>query len=352
MNAGADAPWDGGAQKQAASASNFKLLPDNQLPEIYRPDTSDFSASAGRTVTQPDRAPRKPEPTVNKLFIGVGISELVGIGLAVFGFVVMPAEFEYVPTAVGVLGVLIIAAASLALLSELPRIGLYCKATFTPGVLVYGPAAKFKEVLGGGGIIAMQNRKAQPLGAGGVTGLFKRENPLPCPYEMVGLHIDLGNGPEIIPVEWEGVREFIRGEVVWFNRKAPLKFIFFHKLFPYCPNVRTDRETRNEVFNSLRVGGIEAHELPSRNNMGKTKVFEVNADGQIVRGQQQSIAKAEVAPDGLKTVGLGGHVDGELPIDSLNEPSIAPPPPEDRFGSADQGFDHFDQDFGNDDQQS
>lgn len=345
MNAGAY----GGTQGQAASAGDFKLLPDDQLPEIYHPDTSDFSASAGRTVTRPDRTPRKAEPTINKLFIGVGIGELIGIGLAVFGFVVMPSDFEYVPTIVGVLGVLIFLAAALAILSELPRMSLYSKTTFIPGVLVYGSAAKFKEVLGGGGIIAMQNRAVQPLGAGGITGLFKRENPLPCPHEMVGLHVDGSNGPEIVPVEWEGVREFVRGDIVWFHRKDKLKFIFFHKLFPYCPNVRADRATRDEVFNSLRVGGIEPRELPSRDNMGKTKVFEVNAHGQMVRGQPQKPAQAD--PDGLKTVGLGEYMGGGLTSDSFNEPSIAPPPPEDRFGNTEQGFGHFDQDFGNDDQQ-
>ncbi|MDC1142078.1 hypothetical protein OAU50_03230 [Planctomycetota bacterium] len=348
MNAGGEAaPWDGGAQKQTTQIDNFQLPPDNKLPVIYQPDSSDFAASAGRTVAQPDQAPRKAEPSGNKIFIGVATGEVIGIGLAIFAFAVMPAELNPLPTILGVIGILIALVANVALISELPRMAMYTKSSFIPGVLVYGSAERFKDVLGAGGIIGMQSRPVMPLGEGGVSKLMKRQSPLPCPHEMVGLHVNRGRGPEIIPVDWDAVREFVRGDIVWFSMKGPQKFIFFHKLYPYCPNVRADRVTRDGIFTTLRVGGIQQLALPKSTAMGQTKAFNVNADGQIMTGNQPDAAPTN---GDAGTVGIGGHLGGGISEDSFQQPDSTDT--DFRMADPDQGFGHFDQDIGTDDRQS
>ncbi|MHC4841594.1 MAG: hypothetical protein ACYTDT_11695 [Planctomycetota bacterium] len=346
----------GGPQQQSAPDNNYQLPPDNKLPAIYQPDSSDFAASAGRTIAQPEPAPRKMEPSANKIFIAVGIGEFIGIGLIVFAFGVMPEALHPMPLVVGVIGILIAVVANAALLSELPRLGKYARTSFTPGVLVYGPAERFKEVLGAGGIVGMQSRPVMPIGEGGVSKLLKRENPMPCPHEMVGLHVNRGKGPEIIPVDWSAVREFVRGDIVWFNTTAPQKYIFFHKLYPYCPNVRADRGTRDSIYTSLMIGGIQQVALPKSNAMGKTKAFDVNASGQIVSSTPGSQSPVQGASTGgnTGTVGLGEHLGGGITEESFQVPDVGQGDPNAGQGLSDpnQGFGQYDQDFGNDDRQA
>lgn len=340
MNAGGvAASWDGGEQKKTRSLGvDYKLPKDKQLPDIYLADTTDFSAGTGRVFVRPQPAPRSLESGSGKMLGLFVISEIIGIGIAVLGFALMPTDsFGSLRIIVGVVGVLIALVANIALFSELPRMSMYTQTSFIPGILVYGSVAKFKEVVGEGGILPMQSKPVKSLGEGGASKLMKGHKQLLCPHEMVGLHINRGSVPEIIPVEWDAVREFVRGDIVWFNMKTPLKFIFFHKLYPYCPNVRADRPTRDEIYTTLRVGTIKKIALPSRNNMGVTKTFNVNTDGQIVSNQQP--AQNEGTGVQPQTVKLAGPASSKV----SDEPSTPPASSEGRFGpnDTDPGFGDF-----------
>lgn len=283
------APWESGdgPQKPGAKGSAkpgtgvYRLPPDNKLPEVYKPDSQAFIAPAGRAVPRPPRTPRPLEARARMAFIVLGSAVAVGLLAIALTFVVLGdagnIRFVYVG-----LGAAISVLAGIVIAIEFPRLNTYRNTHFMPGVLVYGNRAQMEKVAGPAGVGTINMATARGIGTGLLNKVFDRSARIASPPDVVALHCDRGNGPEFVGIEWDAVREFQRGDIVWFHMKSPMIFLMFHKMIPFAPSIQTDKATRDEIFTALRVGSNMYQERPTAKAMGQTKVFQTDADGKIV----------------------------------------------------------------------
>lgn len=284
------APWESGhsadrpAQKKPArpGTAQYQLPSDKQLAEVYKPESSAFIAPAGRVVPRPPMPVRPLEPRAKMAFMVLGGVEGVALLGTALVFVILGADSGTIRLVYAGLGgsVALVALAVIAL--EYPRLNTYRNTSFMPGVLVYGSRAQMEKVAGPAGVGTIQMQSARGTGTGLLNKVFDRSAKLASPPEVVALHCDRGNGPEFVGIEWDAVRELQRGDVVWFHMKSPYVFLMFHKMVPFAPTIQTDKATRDEVFKALKVGSNMYIDRPSQQAMGKTKVFQTDADGNIV----------------------------------------------------------------------
>lgn len=283
------APWESGDGPQKPGAKPgakpgtgvYRLPPENKLPEVYKPDSQAFIAPAGRTVGRPPTTPRPFEARARMAFIVLGVAVAVGLLAIGLTFIVL-GDAGNIRFVYAGLGGAISVLAGLVIAVEFPRLNTYRNTHFMPGVLVYGTRAQMEKVAGPAGVGTINMATARGIGTGLLNKVFDRSARIASPPDVVALHCDRGNGPEFVGIEWDAVREFQRGDVVWFHMKSPMIFLMFHKMVPYAPSVLTDKATRDEVFTALRVGSNMFQERPTAKIMGQAKVFETNEDGKIV----------------------------------------------------------------------
>lgn len=306
------APWESGhdtgtpaAKPNRPGTAQYRLPPDNKLPEVYKPESSAFIAPAGRVVPRPPTLPRPVEPRAKTTFMVLGAAAgiaLVGTALvlAVLGEQAGAIRFVYA----GLGGVVALVAIGVLAL-EYPRLNTYRNTSFMPGVLVYGSKAQVEKVAGPAGVGTIMMQQARAVGTGILNKVFDRSAKLASPPEVVALHCDRGNGPEFVGIEWDAVRELQRGDIVWFHMKSPYVFLMFHKMIPFAPSIQTDKATREEVFRALKVGSNMYVDRPSQQAMGKTKVFQTDADGNIVASGKRAAPQAYPAAPEIPLAQLG-----------------------------------------------
>jgi hypothetical protein len=330
------APWEAGGEsgKQApqpgAPGTGAYKLPA-RLPEIYKPQTQAFIAPAGNTVPQPQPTPRPLEPKGKTAVIALIVAAVVGLAWAGLVFVLFSAE---TPTALRMIyagiGIVVAAVSVIVLLAEYPRIQAYRFGNFVPGVLVYGSRATIEKVVGSAGIGSIQLKTIRGTGSGVLSKVFDRSTHKTAPPELVGLHVNLGNGPEIIGIEWTAVHEFQRGEIVWFQPKGATSYLMFHKLVPYAPWVAADKETKKHIFTELRVGGIEKQDRADKQAMGTTKVLNTDESGNIIAGdaaQKQQPQQGQRDDGKTAMLGLseqGGSLGGADQYNQQDEYGVDP----------------------------
>jgi hypothetical protein len=89
----------------------------------------------------------------------------------------------------------------------------------------------------------------------------------------------------------------------------------FHKLIPYAPWVSQDDATRKEVFAALRVGEIKYLDRTDAKNMGTTKVFHTDVDGNMVAGPAPNKPQRGADTEALGLSSHGGALGGEEQYD-------------------------------------
>lgn len=348
------APWESGGKdgKQpfhpdAPTAKVFQL--PARLPEIYKPQTQAFIAPAGNTVPQPQPTPRPLEPKGKMAILALAGAAVVGLAWAGLVFVLFDAQAGTLRFIYAGIGIALAAIALVVLLAEYSRIQAYRLGNFIPGVLVYGSRATIEKVVGVAGVGAIQLKTMRGSGQGILSKVFDRSTHNTAPPEIVGLHVNLGNGPEIIGVEWPAVHEFQRGEIVWFQPKGANTYLMFHKLVPYAPWIAADKDTKKHIFTELRVGGIEKKERADTKAMGTTKVLNTDEDGKLVTGdaatkkqpQRRQAQGGKTAELGLSSQGgmLGGE-DQFRQADEFDVDDLPPPDDEPDFKLSDpnKGF--------------
>lgn len=299
------APWEGGSGRKpvdpAKPASGIQkpyVVPKaDKLPDIYKPDDQGFLAHGGATVPRPAPDPRPLDPKGRLALMVLGGA--VGLGLlgVAMSFVVLdPESGAFRLIYAGLAGVIALVAA-LLLIAELPRINAFRMGNFMPGVLVYGSKEQFLKVAGPVGTGTIQGTLAHGSGRGILSAVFDRAAHAASPPEIVALHCDRGAGPELVGIAWDAVRECRRGDIVWFTLLKPNQFLMYHKLIPFAPRVVTDAATREEVFRALKVGQSMFKEAAVSKNMGKTKVFQTDAEGNLVTGRQPAAPKDAAAAE-------------------------------------------------------
>ena len=279
------APWESSGDKQPfhpdAPTEKVPRRAPGRLPEIYKRQTEAFITPQGTVVPRPQQSPR-PLETRAKIALSVLIAMVVaGLSWAGLTFVIFTPEAGGIRFFYAAIGVLLASVGAFVLLAELPRINTYRTGTFIPGVLVYGARMQFEKVLGPAGIVSVTAKPLHGKGHGVLSRVFDRSSHKAAPPEIVALHINRGNGPEMIGVEWDAVRELQRGDIVWFQIVNQHMLLMFHKLIPYAPWVAQDEATRKEVFAALHVGANLFQDRVEAKNMGTTKVINADADGKL-----------------------------------------------------------------------
>lgn len=295
------APWESGSARRPAEAAKpgaapekpYQLPKADKLPEIYKPDDAGFLAHGGTTVPRPAPDPRPLDPMGKMALMVLFAAMDLGLIGVVLSFVVLAPEAGAIRFVYAGLAGTVAALSALAMLAELGRINAFRTGSFMPGVLVYGSKDQFLKVAGPAGVGTVQSSLAHGSGRGLLSLVFDRAAHSASPPEMVALHCDRGMGPELVGIEWDAVRECRRGDIVWFTMLKPNHFLMYHKLIPFAPRVVTDQATREEVFRALKVGASMYREAASSKNMGKTKVFNTDADGNLVTGRQPAAPAAQ-----------------------------------------------------------
>lgn len=287
------APWEAGGQRRQPSQRSEAVKADKpwrmprpqDLPEVYRPDDEGFVGGAGASVPRPAPSPRPLDPRGKTALLVLAAALGLGLLSVALVFVVIDAEAGVIRTiyaaAAGM--VALVAAAVLAL--ENSRITQYRTTAFFPAVLVYGTREQMQKVAGPLGVQQIAGSLHAGDGAGLLSKVFDRSARAATAPEMVALHCDRGNGPELIGVQWDAVRALRRGDVVWYAMAGANRLLMFHMMVPFAPRIATDAATREEVFRALKVGQSLYRDIPKSQAMGKTKVVQTDRDGNIVAGQ-------------------------------------------------------------------
>lgn len=325
------APWESGGTKQPfhpeAPTEKVPKRAPGRLPEIYKRQTEAFIVPQGNVVPRPQQTPRPLEPRGQIALYALVAMMVVGLGWAGLTFVIFTAEAGVIRFAYAGVGVALAAVGLIVLLAEMPRIGKYRNATFIPGVLVYGSRMHFEKVLGPAGIGSVTLQLQRGTGSGLLSKVFDRSTHKTAPPEIVALHINRGNGPEMIGIEWDAVRELQRGDIVWFQIVNPQTLLMFHKLVPYAPWVSQDEATRKEVFAALHVGANMYQERVDAQNMGTTKVFHTDADGNLQVGGEAPAPAQPRRGENTKQLGItrqGGLLGGQDQYNQQDEYAVDP----------------------------
>jgi len=328
------APWEANSGRKPAESAKpasgiqkpYTLPKADKLPEIYKPDDAGFLAHGGATVPRPAPDPRPLDPKGKMALMVLG--GITGLGLigVVLSFVIFTSEAGALRLVyAGLAGVFALVAGGI-LLGELGRINAFRTGGFMPGVLVYGSKEQFIKVAGPTGTGTVQSMTAYGSGRGLLSAVFDRAARSASPPEIVALHCDRGAGPELVGVDWDAVRECRRGDIVWFSMLKPNHFLMYHKMIPFAPRVVTDPATRDEVFRALKVGQSMLKEPASSKNMGTTKVFHTDADGNITTGRQPA-APAGKHPADVPLSALGASFATDDQVDQGAPGEYEPPAP-------------------------
>jgi hypothetical protein len=323
------APWESGDRKQPfhpeAPTEKVPRRAAGRLPEVYKRQTEAFIAPPGNVVARPAVPPRPLEPR-GKLALGVlGAAIVLGLAWAGIALVIFGAEAGALRFIYASVGVVVAAIAAAVLVSELPRINKYRVGNFIPAILVYGSRMQVEKVVGPAGVGFLTGKQLQAAGGGLLSKVFDRSSHNTAPPEIVALHVNRGGTPELIAVEWSAVHEFQRGDVVWYQPKGQFHLLMFHKLIPYAPWVAQDDATRKEVFAALRVGQVPYMDRVDAKNMGTTKVFHTDLEGNLVTGpapQKPPARGGDTAALGLTSQGgmLGGEEQEQAADDFAFDP--------------------------------
>lgn len=358
------APWEGGDGKKPfhpeAPTQKVPRGAPGRLPEIYKRQTEAFIAPAGNVVPRPPQIPRPLEPRARLALMALAAAVMLGLVWTGIVFMIFSAEAGVLRFVYAAVGLAVAGFAGLVLLLELPRINKYRNNTFIPGVLVYGARSIVEKVVGPVGIGSINLQKIRGSGSGFLSKVFDRSSHNTAPPEIVALHVNRGHGPEMIGVEWDAVHELQRGDIVWFQVESPQQYLFFHKLIPYAPTVAQDEATRKEVFAALHVGANMYIDRAEAKNMGTTKVFHTDVDGNIQVGHApDAVPKKGADTRQLGLTAQGGFLGGANQYDQSPDVDPNAPPPDDRgirdfkltdptrpfdtFGDIDQGDDDYQQ---------
>jgi hypothetical protein len=334
------APWEaqqehhGTRRVQQRSDTARVLPPDSYLPDIYKPDSGGFIVPSGNAVSRPPLEPRKIEPRGQISLLVLGGAALLGLLGVIFSFTLLPADAGAIRYIYAGLAGIVGLGGLVVLLAEWPRVNAYRNNTFMPGVLVYGTKSQMERTAGPAGLASIQMQQAKGSGTGILNKVFDRSKRLASPPEFVALHCNRGSGPEFVGIDWNSVREFHRGDIVWFHMISPWKFQLFHKLIPYAPSIVTDRDTRDEIFTALKVGTVMFKARVETKNMGKPKTMETDADGNIiVKDNAKAKAPPPPGPDDTGVPSepqgqlLGGVDQFDLGDSEIYEDTQADPPP-------------------------
>ncbi|MCA8918531.1 MAG: hypothetical protein KDB68_05200 [Planctomycetes bacterium] len=359
------APWESGEGKQPfhPEAPTQKVPRRNaagRLPEIYKRQTEGFVVPSGNVVPRPPQAPRVLESRGRNALIALGGVAFLGLTWAGLCFVIFSAEAGALRFIYAGIGIALAAVAGVVLLAEMPRIAIYRTGNFIPGILVYGARSSIEKVVGPMAIPPLTSNLLSGSGSGLLSKIFDRSAHNTTPPEIVALHINRGGTPMLVGIEWSAVHELQRGDIVWFQNKGANSLLLFHKLVPYAPWVSQDEATRKEVFEALRVGEIEYQDRAEKKAMGQTKVFNTDADGNLVVGGKQPNAQQPGRGQDTKQLGLssqGGPLGGN---DQYNQSAeeyapepYAPDPPAHDYRISEPGkpLGGYDYDPGADNQQ-
>ena len=330
------APWEqgSGVRKPAAAAGKphepeYKLPPDDKLPEVLKPETGAMVAAGDVTLPRPPMAtPRDLVPRARLAFGVLGAAGFVGAVLAVLPYLVLSPDLGVVRTIIATLGGLVAIVAFGVAALEWSRLGQYRTLNFFPAVLCFGTAKHFEKYAGPAGLAGINSTRIRGGGRGLLSAVFDRSAKMAAPPEVVALLVDRGAGPELVGVEWDAVRSCQRGDLVWYHARTPNHFVFFHLMVPFAPALATDRATREEAFRALRVGKSMFKDFPKREAAPgampkQTKVFKTDASGNIVGAQDGSGTNREFVEGGdseveLKLSALGGF-SGSTPADRSDE---------------------------------
>ena len=334
------APWESGGDKQPfhpeAPTKKVPGRAPGRLPEIYKRQTEAFIVPAGNVVPRPQQTPRPLEPRGLIAIYTLIAMAVVGFAWAGIVFVIFSPEAGAIRFAYAGAGVLLGAVGIAVLLAELPRINKYRTGTFVPGVLVYGARLHFDKVLGPAGIGSVTNRLVRGTGKGILSKVFDRSSHKAAPPEIVALHINRGNGPEMIGIEWEAVRELQRGDIVWFQEVNQQTLLMFHKLIPYAPWVSQDEATRKEVFAALHVGANMFQDRVEAQNMGTTKVIHQDVDGKLAVGNPPPNPAQPRRGESTEQLGLSSHGGALGGADQYNQQDEYAVDPNQRTGKTEQ----------------
>lgn len=325
------APWESGSDKQPfhpeAPTEKVPRRAPGRLPEIYKRQTEAFIAPQGNVVARPQQTPRPLEPRANIAIYSLVGAVVLGFAWAGLVFVIFSAEAGGIRIAYAAVGVVVAAVAIAVLLAELPRMNKYRGGTFVPGVLVYGSRMHFEKVLGPAGIGTVTAKLIRGTGSGILSKVFDKSTGKTAPPEIVALHINRGNGPEMIGIEWDSVRQLQRGDIVWFQLVNPQTLLMFHKLVPYAPWVSQDEATRKEVFAALHVGANMYQDRVDAKNMGTTKVIHQDVDGKLGVGNPPPNPAQPHRGENTKQLGItaqGGVLGGDDQFNQQDEYAVDP----------------------------
>ncbi|MBZ0135021.1 MAG: hypothetical protein K8I27_01455 [Planctomycetes bacterium] len=349
------APWESSGSKQPfhpdAPTEKVPRRAPGRLPEIYKRQTEAFIAPPGNVVPRPQQTPRPLEPRALYAIYALIAMAVLGLGWSGLVFVIFSAEAGAIRFAYAAVGLLLAITGVAVLLIEMPRINRYRTGHFIPGVLVYGARINFDKVLGPAGVGSVTAQLARGTGEGLLSKVFDRSSHKTAPPEIVALHVNRGNGPEMIGIEWEAVRELQRGDIVWFQLINPQTLLMFHKLIPYAPWVSQDEATRKEVFAALRVGDNMFKDRVDAKNMGTTKVFHTDADGNLQAGGAPPHSPQPHQGENTKQLGLtsrGGMLGGDEQYNQQDDYAVDPQQSHDnthryRIGQEGASFADYDQ---------
>jgi hypothetical protein len=314
------APWESGDRKQpfhpdAPTEKVARRGAGGRLQEIYKRQTEAFIAPPGNVVPRPPLKPRPLEPRAKFALYALAGAIAVGLGWAGVAFLIFGDEAGALRYIYASLGIVLAAIAVAVILSELPRIQNYRFGDFIPGVLVYGSRAQIEKVVGPAGVGFLTGQRIHSAGGGFLSKVFDRSSHKTAPPEIVALHVNRGGNPELVAIEWNAVHEFQRGDIVWYQPKGQFHYLMFHKLIPYVPWVSQDDATRKEVFAALRVGEIKYIDRVDAKNMGTTKVFHTDVDGNIVTGAAPQKPQRSADTEALGLSAQGGVLGGDQQYD-------------------------------------
>lgn len=317
------APWEqgSGVRKPAPAGKppepEYKLPPDDKLPEVLKPETGAMVAAGDVTLPRPPMGtPRDIVPRARLAFGVLGAAGVAGAALAALPYLALSPDLGVVRTIMAAVGGLVALVAFGVAALEWGRLSQYRTLNFFPAVLCFGTAKQFEKYAGPAGLAGINSTRIRGSGRGLLSAVFDRSAKMAAPPEVVALLVDRGAGPELVGVEWDAVRSCQRGDLVWYHAEAPNHFIFFHLMVPFAPALATDRATREEAFRALRVGKSMFKDFPKREAAPgamprQTKVFKTDASGNIVGTQDGSGSSREFVEGGdadveLKLAALGG----------------------------------------------
>jgi hypothetical protein len=297
------APWERniGGRKSTSGirgpADTFKLPPEAKIPDVYKPEGSSFIAPSGRTVSRPPMPPRSVEKLAQLALLAMVGAVVLGLLGVVFSFGVLDPQAGSIRYIYAAMAGVVLGIGAVGLILELPRMAKYRTGEFMPGVLMYGSKAQMEKVAGPLGISTILAQRARGTGAGILNLVFDRSAHIASAPEVVAIHCNRGNGPELLGIEWEAVRELQRGDVVWFRILSSTNFLMFHKFIPYAPRIVIDRATREEIFTALRVGSNVYRERAASQNTGEAKPIVTDSSGHAVVVGSRKVGSQQKAPE-------------------------------------------------------